>query len=294
MKTLRPIVAAAVFLLVLPQFAAAQSTVPAFLPVSGFEIAPDVANKGCGCTAVNLTFTDFVPGHPDPLCAAVLPGDDCAHAVDSCDCVPDNTSQIAGIRSGAPSSITDPRIPAITALAGQVSRTATGAVIVINNKSGGVVSTSFVPLSLSNQAANQSSGASRARAALFSIIGTDNTFKLILRYVRPVNGINDAIQISTKGDKVFVQGPIKCPAGERVSELWVTVTQPETGAIGRDRWRGTCTGEVQTWKLKVPTSRIGKARFAPGSAHICAAAVFELNGTPLTADQWCNDVELFQ
>jgi hypothetical protein len=84
---------------------------------------------------------------------------------------------------------------------------------------------------------------------------------------------------------LVVSGPVACTRGER-STVDARVTQRQTGALAEGRWRGTCTGKKQTWRVRRALTK-HRERFARGAAEACGLLLTRRRGRVTDAHQWC-------
>jgi hypothetical protein len=98
------------------------------------------------------------------------------------------------------------------------------------------------------------------------------------------NTIDHTASLTGHGRYALVTGPIACTAGDTLS-IRVTLTQTTTGAQGQGRARLTCTGNLQTWAVKV--SAFGVSAFKPGPAAACARASTSVQDRLTDERRWC-------
>ncbi|HEX6388925.1 MAG TPA: hypothetical protein VFZ89_05755 [Solirubrobacteraceae bacterium] len=97
--------------------------------------------------------------------------------------------------------------------------------------------------------------------------------------------IDATVTVRPDGRTLIVSGPLACTRGERVT-VDARVTQRQTGALAEGRWRGICTGERQTWRVRRAATK-HRERFAPGAAEACGLLLTRRRGRVTDAHQWC-------
>jgi hypothetical protein len=91
------------------------------------------------------------------------------------------------------------------------------------------------------------------------------------------------------GARVRVTGPIGCTRGQRIP-IHVTITQAASGAHGRQRWTGRCTGEMQHWQVRVQAH--DATRFQTGQGRVCAVAKTRSARRVTDTRIWCERVSV--
>jgi hypothetical protein len=104
-----------------------------------------------------------------------------------------------------------------------------------------------------------------------------------------LNTIDGHVTYEQDGAQVRSTGPIGCTRGERIA-IRVSVSQAATGARARKSWKRRCTGEVQHWQVEARVGR--KARFARGSAKVCAVAKTRTGRRITDTRKWCRRVSV--
>jgi hypothetical protein len=104
-----------------------------------------------------------------------------------------------------------------------------------------------------------------------------------------LNTIDDHATHARNGAQVRASGPIGCTQRERIT-IRVRVRQPATGARARGRWTAACTGEVQHWHVRARARTA--ARFADGTATVCAVARTRAGQQVTETRRWCKRVAL--
>jgi len=103
------------------------------------------------------------------------------------------------------------------------------------------------------------------------------------------NTIDPVAVVAGGGRHLILTGPIRCDQEER-TELRVTVTQRETGAVAEGYAVFTCTVETQQWEVHAVTQ--GKATFEEGPATAVGVGSTTSRGTATDAHQWLVDITL--
>ena len=104
-----------------------------------------------------------------------------------------------------------------------------------------------------------------------------------------LNTIDDHATHTRNGAQARASGPIGCTRHERIT-IRVRVRQPATGARARGIWTAACTGEVQHWHVRARART--DARFADGTATICAVARTRARQRVTETRKWCKRVAL--
>ena len=100
----------------------------------------------------------------------------------------------------------------------------------------------------------------------------------------------DLEHLSTDGRTLRISGPIACTQGEHLS-IRATITQQATGALAEGRWSGTCTGEVQSWRIRRLVAHSAES-FVAGEFQACGLATTTRRGRRTDAHQWCETARL--
>ena len=104
-----------------------------------------------------------------------------------------------------------------------------------------------------------------------------------------LNTIDDHATHARNGAQLRASGPIGCTQRERIT-IRVGVRQPATGARARGSWTAACTGEVQHWQVRARART--EARFADGTATVCAVAKTRAGQRVTETRKWCKRVAL--
>ncbi len=96
------------------------------------------------------------------------------------------------------------------------------------------------------------------------------------------NTIGATGTLGAHGRTATVTALLECTAGQTVS-VRVTLTQDQ--ATGTGVARGTCTGSLTEYPVRVAAQ--GAAAFAAGPAQACAAAINRDDGQVVDTRQWC-------
>ncbi|MDX1686445.1 MAG: hypothetical protein R3248_00545 [Candidatus Promineifilaceae bacterium] len=97
-------------------------------------------------------------------------------------------------------------------------------------------------------------------------------------------GFTSTLPISIDGQGVQAIGHGGCTENEAVT-VAVTVTQSTTGAVATGEWQGTCTGELQHWR--VDATLVSGNAFEAGAAEVCGVATTRSDGEVTDTDEWC-------
>ena len=104
-----------------------------------------------------------------------------------------------------------------------------------------------------------------------------------------VNTVDPAAQVSEKGRRVRITGPIACTVGQR-AEVYVTLTQRATGAVAMGKSHFICTGYIQQWEVHAATQ--GREDFEAGAAFAVALGITSTRGKADDAHQWLVQITL--
>ena len=104
-----------------------------------------------------------------------------------------------------------------------------------------------------------------------------------------MNTIDPLASLKDNGRGVIVTGPIECSESQP-TELEVTVTQRQTGAVAQGRARITCTPTSQQWEVRAQTQ--GNETFQEGPAVAVAMARSNVGGRADDAQQWLVNVTI--
>jgi hypothetical protein len=104
-----------------------------------------------------------------------------------------------------------------------------------------------------------------------------------------LNTIDDHATHARNGAQVRASGPIGCTQREHIT-IRVGVRQPATRARARGSWTAACTGEVQHWQVRARART--QARFADGTATVCAVAKTRAGQRVTETRKWCKCVAL--
>ncbi len=233
--------------------------------------------------------------HVDPVCAFALNAATCIAAFElvangTCQCLPDKLFQLSHFTTHISVTTKSDARDKIATLLAQLLRQAVRSALIIDSVDTG--GTLFFQQFSATDGSNQVNTQAKIRNALLQFASSN-----IAAHVAIQNkdfgpaGIDAELGVSPNGKEIFAHGPIECPAGQRVSPLHVTVTQEAIGAIAHGSWSKDCTGTSQQWNLKAHKGERSNP-FVPGSAEVCAWAVFKLKNSVQTTKQWCADVVL--
>jgi hypothetical protein len=96
--------------------------------------------------------------------------------------------------------------------------------------------------------------------------------------------------LDADGTRVSVAGPLGCRPKQGSPRLVyrLTLSQPQSGALARGRWAGTCTRNGR-WHA---TLRVVNRALRPGDALGCGLATATRAGKVIAAAQWCDRLPL--
>jgi hypothetical protein len=104
-------------------------------------------------------------------------------------------------------------------------------------------------------------------------------------------GFDTPLPVLAEGRDVIASGHGGCTADEQVT-VAVTITQSTSGAIATGQTQQTCTGELQTWSVRVTANTTATLATAPGEA--CGLASTREGGYVTDTYDWCKDVDLLR
>jgi hypothetical protein len=124
-------------------------------------------------------------------------------------------------------------------------------------------------------------------AVVLAIAGTSMVHGAWARVVR--NTIDSVAVLTDSGRGLIVTGPIECSESQ-ATELEVTVTQRQSGAVAHGRARITCSPTSQQWEVRAQIQ--GNETFQEGPATAVAMARSSVGGRADDAQQWLVNVTI--
>lgn len=116
----------------------------------------------------------------------------------------------------------------------------------------------------------------------------------VIRATRRISipfGFDTPLPVLAGGRDVIASGHGGCTADQQVT-VAVTLTQSTSGAVATGEWMNSCSGELQTWSLRVTAHTTSS--FATAAAEACGLATAREGAYVTDTFDWCKDVDLIR
>lgn len=122
----------------------------------------------------------------------------------------------------------------------------------------------------------------------------DSDKEPVIRATRRISipfGFDTPQPVLADGRDVIASGHGGCTADQQVT-VAVTITQSTSGAVATGEWINSCSGELQTWSLRVTAHTTSS--FATAAAEACGLATTREGVYVTDTFDWCKDIDLIR